>query len=160
MEVSHLSETSSERREHINDPGGPPRPESLTHVVRAGDLLFVSGFIGTLPGRPATGSGTSWVPGELAPGGIEAETRQTLLNIESALRAAGSSLKEVVKVTVLLRDVDLDFDAYNRTYLEFFPVNPPARITSQAKVYGRSRIEIDCIAYSVAPQDANGRSPA
>ena len=151
MEVSPLSEPGSERREFINDPAGPPRIQSLSHVVRAGDLLFVSGFIGTLPGKPATGAGASWVPGELAEGGIEAETRQTLLNIESALRAAGSSLRDVVKVTAFLRDVDLDFDAYNRTYLGFFPENPPARITAQAKVYGRSRVEIDCIAYSVAP---------
>jgi 2-iminobutanoate/2-iminopropanoate deaminase len=89
------------------------------------------------------------VPGELAEGGIEAETRQTLLNIDSALRAAGSSLQDVVKVTAFLRDVDLDFDGYNRTYMEFFRDRPPARITAQAKVYGRSRIEIDCIAYSV-----------
>ena len=151
MEVSLLSEPRPERREFINDPAGPPRIESLSHVVRAGDLLFVSGFIGTLPGKPATGSGATWLPGELAAGGIEAETRQTLLNIESALRAAGSSLKDVVKVTAFLRDVDLDFDAYNRTYVRFFPDNKPARITAQAKVYGRSRVEIDCTAYSVAP---------
>jgi 2-iminobutanoate/2-iminopropanoate deaminase len=151
MEVSPLSDRGPERREFINDPAGPPRIESLSHVVRAGDFLFVSGFIGTLPGKPATGSGASWVPGELAEGGIEGETRQTLLNIESALRAAGSSLKDVVKVTAFLRDVDLDFDAYNRTYIGFFPDNKPARITAQAKVYGRSRIEIDAIAYSVLP---------
>lgn len=151
MEVSPLSEPGAGRREFINDPAGPPRIESLSHVVRAGDFLFVSGFIGTLPGKPATGSGASWVPGELAEGGIEGETRQTLLNIESALRAAGSSLKDVVKVTAFLRDVDLDFDAYNRTYIGFFPENKPARITAQGKVYGRSRVEIDAIAYSVLP---------
>lgn len=149
-EVNPLSEPDPKRREFINDPAGPPRLESLTHIVRAGDFLFVSGFIGTLPGRPASGSGSSWLPGELAEGGIEAETRQTLLNIESALGAAGSSLRDVVKVTAFLRDVDLDFDGYNRTYLEFFRDKPPARITAQAKVYGRSRVEIDCIAYSVA----------
>jgi 2-iminobutanoate/2-iminopropanoate deaminase len=149
MEVSPLSESEPRPIEYINDPAGPPRIESLSHVVRAGDFLFVSGFIGTLPGRPASGSGSTWVPGELAEGGIEAETRQTLLNIESALKAAGSSLRDVVKVTAFLRDVDLDFDAYNRTYIEFFPDAKPARITAQAKVYGRSRIEIDCIAYSV-----------
>jgi enamine deaminase RidA (YjgF/YER057c/UK114 family) len=116
--------------------------------VRAGDYLFVSGFIGTLPGKPASGSGASWVPGELIEGGIEAETRQTLLNIDSALRAAGSSLKDVVKVSAYLRDVDVDFEGYNRAYLEMFPENPPARVTVQAKAYGRTRIEIDCIAYS------------
>jgi enamine deaminase RidA (YjgF/YER057c/UK114 family) len=153
MEDSLLSESDPGHRAFINDPAGPPRLESLSHVVRAGDFLFVSGFIGTLPGRPATGSGASWVPGELAEGGIEAETRQTLLNIQSALRAAGSSLKDVVKVTAFLRDIDLDFDAYNRTYIEFFPDKPPARITAQAKVYGRARIEVDCIAYSVLPAE-------
>jgi 2-iminobutanoate/2-iminopropanoate deaminase len=126
--------------------------------VRAGDLLFVSGFIGTLPGRPSTGSGASWSPGELIEGGIEAETRQTLSNIDSALRAAGSSLKDAVKVNAFLRDVDLDFDGYDRTYIEFFPHDPPARITAQAKVYGRARIEIDCIAYSVVSR--SGENPA
>ncbi len=150
MEASPLSDAGSGRPEYINDPAGPPRIESLSHVVRAGDFLFVSGFIGTLPGRPASGSGSTWVPGELAEGGIEGETRQTLLNIESALKAAGSSLRDVVKVTAFLRDIDLDFDAYNRMYIEFFPEGKPARITAQAKVYGRARIEIDCIAYSVA----------
>jgi len=149
MEVSPLSEADPGRREFINDPAGAPRLASMSHVVRAGDFLFVSGFIGTLPGRPSTGSGASWVPGELAEGGIEGETRQTLLNIDSALRAAGSSLKDVVKVSAFLRDVDADFEGYNRAYVEFFPVDPPARITVQAKAYGRTKIEIDCIAYSV-----------
>lgn len=143
MEVSHLSDAG---RTLINDPAGPPRPPFLTYVVRSGGFLFLSGFIGTLPGCPATGEGPTWTPGILAEGGIEAETAQTLANVESALAAAGAARSHIVKVNAYLRDVDLDFDGYNRVYAEFFGDAPPARTMIQAKVYGRSRVEIDCIA--------------
>lgn len=87
------------------------------------------------------------MPGELAQGGIEAETRQTLENIKIALEAAGSSLDKVIKVNSYLRDVDRDFHAYNRVYQEFFPTEPPTRTTVGAKIYGPILVEIECIAY-------------
>jgi enamine deaminase RidA (YjgF/YER057c/UK114 family) len=128
-------------------PDGPPEHPFLSPVVRAGDLVYVSGNAGLLPGRPAGAEG-AWTPGELVAGGIEAETRQTLENIKAALTAAGATLADVVKVNTFLRDVDRDFHAYNRVYLEYFPTEPPTRTTVGAKIFGEILVEIECVAYA------------
>jgi 2-iminobutanoate/2-iminopropanoate deaminase len=128
-------------------PDGPPQHPFLSPVIRAGDFLFVSGNAGLLPNRPPSGVDNSWMPGELIAGGIEAETRQTLENIATALKAAGSGLEDVVKVNSFLRDIDRDFHAYNRVYQEFFPTQPPTRTTVGARIYGPILVEIECIAY-------------
>lgn len=129
-------------------PDGPPEHPFLSPVIRAGDLVYVSGTAGLLPGRPPAGAGATWVPGELVKGGIEAETRQTLENIKLALAAAGANLADVVKVNTFLRDVDRDFHAYNRVYLEYFPTEPPTRTTVGAKIYGDILVEIECVAHA------------
>jgi enamine deaminase RidA (YjgF/YER057c/UK114 family) len=128
-------------------PRGPNEYAFLSQAVRAGDFVFVSGNVGHLPGYGPTGEGSQWLPGKLIDGGIEAETRQTLANIEEILRAAGGDLTDVVKVNSFLRDVDRDFHAYNKVYAEHFPERPPARTTVQAKIYGLTLVEIECTAY-------------
>lgn len=85
--------------------------------VEAGGFIFTAGQIAI---DPATGS--------LVEGGVAAETRQVLLNIQSILAAAGASLENVLKTTVFLRDMN-DFAAMNAVYAEFFTHNPPARST-------------------------------
>jgi enamine deaminase RidA (YjgF/YER057c/UK114 family) len=132
----------------IDVPDGPPGHPFLSPAIRAGDFVFVSGNAGLMPGRPSSGSGATWKPGELIEGGIEAETRQTLENIKLALAAAGATLQDVVKVNTFLRDVDRDFLAYNRVYLEYFPSEPPARTSVGAKIFGNILIEIECVAYA------------
>jgi enamine deaminase RidA (YjgF/YER057c/UK114 family) len=132
----------------IDVPDGPPAHPFLSAAVRAGDFVYVSGHAGLLPNRPPSGSGAEWMPGELVEGGIEAETRQTLESLKQALEAAGSCLAEVVKVNTFLRDVDRDFHAYNRVYMEYFPTEPPARTSVGAKIYGNILVEIECVAYS------------
>jgi len=132
----------------IDVPDGPPAHPFLSAAVRAGDFVYVSGHAGLLPNRPPSGSGVDWMPGELVEGGIEAETRQTLESLKQALEAAGSCLAEVVKVNTFLRDVDRDFHAYNRVYMEYFPTEPPARTSVGAKIYGNILVEIECVAYS------------
>ncbi len=108
-------------------------------AVRAGDLLFLSGQIGVLP----MGRG-------LAPGGIEAETRQTLENIRQALEYAGSSLDRVVKCTVFLADI-ADYEAMNAVYGSVFSSQPPARSTIAASGLALgARVEIECIAIAGA----------
>ena len=92
--------------------GGQPLP--FSSAVKAGPFVFVSGQV-------AMGDN-----GEIVPGGIEAQTRQTLKNIEKALALAGCSLKDVVKSTVWLDDAR-DFWTFNRVYAEFFSGNKPAR---------------------------------
>lgn len=104
-------------------------------AVRLGDTLWLSGAIGQIPGTR-----------ELVPGGITAETRQTLENIKRNLEAHGSSMNQVVKCTVMLADIK-DFDAMNAVYREYFPVNKPARSTFGVNgLVLNARIEIECIA--------------
>jgi 2-iminobutanoate/2-iminopropanoate deaminase len=104
-------------------------------AVRVGNLLFLSGQIGTIPGSR-----------DLAPGGIEGQTRQTLENIKTVLGHAGSSMDRVVKCTVFLANI-ADFAAMNTVYSSYFPENPPARSTLAASglVLGAA-VEIECIA--------------
>jgi len=121
-------------REVIRVPGaleGLP----FSSAVRVGDVLYLSGQIGTLPGTR-----------ELAAGGVAAETRQTLENIKRVLAHAGSALDRVVKCTVFLTDI-ADYSAVNAVYQEFFPVDPPARsaMAGSGLALG-AKVEIECIA--------------
>jgi 2-iminobutanoate/2-iminopropanoate deaminase len=77
-------------------------------------------------------------------GDIASETRRTLQNIQAILEAAGSSLRDVVRVGVFLADIK-DFDAMNAVYSEFFSQDPPARTTVGAQL-PKIKVEIDCIA--------------
>ena len=78
--------------------------------------------------------------------GIEAQTRQSLTNISNILAAAGFSMKNVVKTTVLLADI-ADFGAMNAVYAEFFEEPYPARAAFQAAAIPKgAKVEIECIA--------------
>jgi 2-iminobutanoate/2-iminopropanoate deaminase len=114
-------------------PYGPPtRP--FSPAVRVGNLLFLSGQIGT------TSAGT------LIPGGIEAETRQTLENIRDVLQRTGSSMDRVVKCTVMLADMR-EWEAMNSVYTAYFPRQKPARSSLGATGLALgARVEIECIA--------------
>lgn len=103
-------------------------------AIKMGDLVFTAGQTGLDP-----------ITNELAPGGIEAETRQVLTNIKHVLEAAGSSMEMVVKTTVFLRDMN-DFSKMNSVYAEFFSERYPARTTVQAIVPRNGAVEIDVIA--------------
>ncbi len=114
---------------------GLGRLPQFSHATVAGELIFVSGTLGT------QGEGF-----ELAPGGTGPETTQTLRNIQTILRAAGADLVDVVKVSVYLRDMST-FAEMNRAYGEFFPEDPPARITvGGAELALGAAVEIECIA--------------
>ena len=112
--------------------GGQPLP--FSPAVRAGPFVFVSGQV-------AMGD-----DGEIVQGGIEAQTRRTLQNLDKALTLAGCTRNEVVKVTVWLDDTR-DFWSFNRVYAEFFAGSKPARSTTQAKLMVDAKIEIEAIAY-------------
>ena len=104
-------------------------------AVKAGDLIFTAGQLGIDPES-----------GEFVPGGIEAETRQALLNLQAVLEAAGSSLKSVVKTTVFLRDMN-DFGVMNVIYGEFFTEDYPARSAVQAaRLPKDGAVEIEAVA--------------
>lgn len=121
-------------REIISTEKAPPAIGPYSQAVKAGNLLFVAGQIGI---NPATGQLEE---------GIEAQTRQALLNLKAILEAAGASLDNVVRVGVFLQDLK-DFQAMNTVYAEFFPHSPPARTTVQVAALPRNAlVEIDAIA--------------
>lgn len=101
---------------------------------KAGGFVFAAGQLGLDPQT-----------NELIPGGIEAETRQSLTNLKHVLEAAGSSLEMVVKTSVYLRDMN-DFPKMNSVYAEFFKDGFPARTTVQATLPRNGAVEIDVIA--------------
>ena len=112
--------------------GGQSLP--FSPAVKAGPFVFVSGQV-------AMGDN-----GELVQGGIEAQTRQALKNVEKALALAGCTLNDVVKSTVWLDDAR-DFWTFNRVYAEFFSDHKPARSTTQATLMIDAKVEIEVIAY-------------
>ena len=113
-----------------------PRPGAIgpfTEAVRAGNLLFLSGTLGT----DSTG--------RLVSGGIQAETRQTLENIKAALGRNSLTMNDVVKCTVFLADV-AEWGAMNTVYTTYFPQNKPARSAVGTSLLLNARVEIECIA--------------
>ena len=74
-----------------------------------------------------------------------AETRQALINLSSILEASGSSIADVLKVTVYLNDIE-DYSLVNQIYGEFFVDEPPARSVVQGALPGNASVEFDAIA--------------
>jgi 2-iminobutanoate/2-iminopropanoate deaminase len=105
-----------------------------SQAIETGGLVFASG---QLPINPATGE---------FPEGIKEQTRQSLMNAKAILEAAGLSMKNVVKTTVLLADI-ADFTAMNEVYAEFFEEPYPARSAFAVKSVPKGAlVEIECIA--------------
>ncbi len=103
--------------------------------VKTGSFIFTAGQAGIIPET-----------GNIIDGGIEKETRQTIINIQHILEEAGSSLELVVKTTVFLRDM-ADFTRMNAVYAEFFKADPPARSTVQVAALPKgAAVEIEAIA--------------
>ncbi|HJQ21924.1 MAG TPA: RidA family protein [Gemmatimonadaceae bacterium] len=123
--------TSRPKVEFLARPGsvGP-----FSEAVRAGDIVFLSGVIG------------SDSTGKLTPGGIGPETRQALENVKAALARNGITMDRVVKCTAMLADI-ADWPAMNQVYATYFPGPKPARSAFAAGglVFG-ARIELECIA--------------
>ena len=106
-----------------------------SQAVRAtGTLLFVSGQPGV---DPATG--------EAAGPSIELQARQAFRNLDTVLKAGGSRLDLVVNTTILVADVS-SFPEINRLFAEYFPANPPARMTMQVPLPKGLLISIGCVA--------------
>ena len=107
----------------------------FSSAVRAGDFIFVSGNAGVVDkdGRKIKE--------------IKAQTKQTLENMKQVLEAAGSSLSDVVKVTVFITNID-DFAQMNEIYRDCFTKNRPARSTVVTGLVNPDMlIEIECVAY-------------
>jgi len=103
-------------------------------AIQAGHFVYTSGQIGI---DPKTNT--------LVEGGIEAEARQVLTNLKHVLEAAGSSLQNVVKTTVFLRDMG-DFAKMNAVYAEFLGQDSPARSAVQVSLPKNAAVEIEAVA--------------
>lgn len=104
-------------------------------AIRVGDFIYTAGQI---PLDPQTGA--------FVEGGITAQTRQVLKNLQAVLEAAGSSLDRVVKATVFLKHMS-DFGAMNEVYGEFLGAAKPARSTvAVAELPRGALVEIDLVA--------------
>ena len=121
--------------EFLSAPGAEKLSLPFSEAVRVGNILYLSGQVGTVPGTT-----------ELVPGGIRAETRQTLENIKVILERNGSELNRVVKCTVFLADIN-EWPKMNEVYRTYFPKAPPARSAMAASGLAfNARVEIECIA--------------
>jgi 2-iminobutanoate/2-iminopropanoate deaminase len=103
------------KKEVIIPEGGAKPLAPYSPGMRVGMFVYTAGQIGLDPSTS-----------KLVEGGVQAETRQALLNLQKILEAAGSDMDHVVKTTVFLSDIN-DYAAVNQVYGEFFTEDPPAR---------------------------------
>ena len=126
--------------EHLVFNQGPKRVGPFSHAVKAGDFLFVTGQMPTLPNDPT----------KLIEGGISSQTNQVMKNLKTVLTAANSSLENAVFVRIYLINFQ-DFNTMNTVYESYFaPDKLPARtcIGVTGLAVGAS-VEIDLIALSL-----------
>ena len=103
-------------------------------AILAGNTLFSSGQLGLVPAT-----------GEL-PEGVEAQTRQSLANVQAILDEAGFAKSDVVKTTVFIRDMS-DFATVNAIYADFFGDSRPARSCVEvARLPKDGLVEIEFVA--------------
>ena len=121
-------------RVSVYSPEAPVPAGPYAHAIRAGDFVFVSGQVGI---NPATGQLVE---------GLEAQARQALLNLQTILQDAGSSLADVVKTTIFITDIAA-FPQVNEVYGEIIGDSPPARSTIGVSALPlQALIEIEVIA--------------
>lgn len=118
----------------INAPKAPAAVGPYVHAVEANGMIFTSGQLGL---APDTG---------ILEEGIEAQTHQSLKNLQTVLEAAGSDLDHVVKTSVFLDDIN-DFAKVNEIYAQYFKGDTPARSCVQvAKLPKGGLVEIEAVA--------------
>jgi len=119
----------------VHSPAAPNPIGPYVQAIAANGMLFCSGQVAL-----------DHTTGKLIDGDIGAQTRRALLNLAAVLSAGGASLRDVVKTTVFLVDMN-DFAAMNQVYAEVFADSPPARSTvAVAALPAGARVEIEAIA--------------
>ena len=110
----------------------------FSQAVRVGDVLYLSGSLGNVPGKA-----------ELVPGGMEAEAKQTMENIAAVLKAHDLSFDDVFKCTVMMADMSKWAD-FNKVYVTYFkPDRLPARSAFGANGLALgAQVEVECWAYA------------
>lgn len=119
--------------EYFSGPAAFP----LSRAIRAGDFVYLSGQIPLRDGQPLLGS-------------IEEQSHAVLTAISESLKAAGSSMEQVIKTTVWLSDLS-HFERFNQVYRGYFQAGTyPVRSTVQAQLAFGVGLEIEAQAYSPA----------
>jgi 2-iminobutanoate/2-iminopropanoate deaminase len=122
-------------REVISTTAAPKAIGPYSQAVRARGLVFVSGQIAIDPTTQ-----------QVIVGNVAAQTERVLENVSAILRAAGTSLENVLRATVFLKNMD-DFSSMNEVYGRFFQSSAPARSTVEvARLPKDVLVEIDVIA--------------
>ena len=123
--------------EFITSPAAKAAKLPFSQAVRVGDVLYLSGALGNIPGTR-----------ELVSGGMEAQARQTMENIRAVLQDNGLSFGDVFKCTVMLADMSR-WDDFNTIYVTYFD---PDRLPTRS-AFGTSglalgaEVELECWAY-------------
>jgi 2-iminobutanoate/2-iminopropanoate deaminase len=124
----------SAAREPVHAPGAPAAIGPYSHAIRHGELLFCSGQIPLDPGS-----------GELVAGGVSAQARRCLENLQAVAGAANTTLARALRITIYMVDLAA-FAEVNEICAEFFPVDPPARATVGVAALPRgAAVEIDAV---------------
>ncbi|GAB6181836.1 RidA family protein [Desulfotomaculum defluvii] len=121
-------------KEIISTEKAPAAIGPYSQGVKVGNLLFISGQI---PIDPATGN--------VVEGDVQAQTKQSIKNLQGICEAAGASLKDIVKTTVFVNDMN-QFAKVNETYGEFFKEEAPARACVEVSCLPKNvMVEIEAI---------------
>jgi 2-iminobutanoate/2-iminopropanoate deaminase len=128
----------NEQVQFYNSPAATAAKLPFSQAVRVGDVLYMSGAIGLLPGTRV-----------LAPGGIEPETKQVMDNLGEVLKANGLTFDDVFKCTVMLAHM-FNWGAFNKIYLTYFkPERLPARSAFGANGLALdAEVELECWAFA------------
>lgn len=120
-----------------NSPAAAAAKLPFSQAVRVGDILYLSGALGNVPGTR-----------QVVAGGIEAEARQTMENIGAVLKANGLSFDDVFKCTVMIADM-AKWEDFNKVYVTYFkPGRLPARSAFGANGLALgAQVELECWAY-------------
>jgi 2-iminobutanoate/2-iminopropanoate deaminase len=122
------------QRTPITAPNAPAAVGPYSQAVRHGDLIYCSGALPLDPGS-----------GDLVDSSLAAETEQCLCNIAAVCEAAGTELGRALRLTIFTTELD-GFGEINVAYEQFFPSDPPARVTVGAAALPKgARVEIDAI---------------
>jgi len=107
----------------------------FSDAVTVGNMVYLSGQLGNIPGSLT-----------LVEGGIRAETKQTMENIQTVLKANNLSMSDIVKCTVFIEDIE-EWGTFNEEYVKFFPAKKPARSALGANGLALgARVEVECMA--------------
>lgn len=137
--LAYVTPVAAEEKVHFyNSSAAAAAKLPFSQAVQVGDILYMSGAIGVLPGKM-----------ELAPGGIESEAKQMMENIGDILKANSLTFDDVFKCTAMLADMS-KWGAFNKIYVTYFkPERLPARSALGANGLALgAQVELECWAFT------------